>query len=289
MKTRVIPLEELKSTLNREWVDKGRRSFIRGGEAYVPVRDGYSFDTSLPPRRPYSGRGYQMIGPIAVMHGVRPTDEEVAELMRWRRPRGVLWLKSFKGPTRIPDCELLAGTCGDVLHRENQMSFWLDPSAVMFAQGNREEKSRMQKMISCDEKVADMFAGIGYFSIPAALAGARVHSMELNPVAFAYLERNIAENGVKSRIIPECGDCRKLLSGTYDRFIMGHFNSISMLPAALGHAVSGSVLHVHSSGNTAPDIGDRISAAGFDACIKSRRVKKTGPGQWHYVQDVMLS
>ena len=289
MNTRVIPLEELKSTLNREWVDTDHRPFVRGGEAYVPVREGYAFDTSLPPRKPYRGRGYQMIGPIAVVHGERPTDEEVAELIRWQRPQGILWQKSLAGATRIPDTELLAGWCGEVLHRENKISFWLDPSVVMFAQGNREEKSRMQKMISDNERVADMFAGIGYFSIPAALAGARVHSMELNPAAFAFLERNIVKNGVQSRIFPECGDCRTLLSGIYDRFIMGHFDSVAMLPAALGHAAPGSVLHVHSSGDAAPDIADQINAAGFDAHIRSRRIKKTGPGHWHYVQDVMLS
>jgi len=289
MNTRVIPLEELKSVQNLEWVDNSHRPFICGEQAYVPVRDGYPFECSIPPRKPYKGRGYQMIGPIAVMHGERPTDEEVAELMRWRRPRGILWLKSFRGTTRIPDTELLAGKSGEVLHRENGISFRLDPSAVMFAQGNREEKARMQNIISNGERVADMFAGIGYFSIPAALAGAHVHAMELNPVAFAYLERNIAGNSVESRVFPECGDCRRLLSGTYDRFIMGHFESIAMLPAALEHAVPGSVLHIHSSGKTAPDIGDRISDIGFGSRIRSHRIKKTGPGQWHYVQDVTLS
>ncbi|KQC05014.1 MAG: methyltransferase [Methanolinea sp. SDB] len=289
MNTRIIPLEELESVQSRDWVDNTRRPFICGEKAYVPVSEGHPFDCSLPPRRPYRGRGYQMIGPIAVVHGERPGGEEVAELVRWRRPRGVLWLKSVHGVTRTPNTELLAGSCGEVIHRENGISFRLDPSRVMFAQGNREEKTRMQGIILKGERVADMYAGIGYFSIPAALAGARVHAMEINPVAYSYLEQNIAGNGVESCVLAECGDCQRLLSGTYDRFIMGHFESPAMLSVALEHAIPGSVLHVHSSGKSAPDIADRIIDAGFGSSVRCRRVKKTGPGQWHHVQDVTLS
>ena len=40
------------------------------------------------------------------------------------------------------------------------------------------------------ERVADMFAGIGYFTIPLAGSGASVHAMEINPVAFGFLHRN---------------------------------------------------------------------------------------------------
>ncbi len=289
MNTRIIPLEELESVQNLDWVDNCHRPYISGQKAYVPVREGYPFECSIPPSKPYRGRGYQMIGPIAGVHGEKPTQEEVAELVRWQRPRGVIWLKSFQGVTRTPHTELLAGSCGEVVHRENAISFRLDPSRVMFAQGNREEKARMQRIIAKGERVADMYAGIGYFSIPAALAGARVHAMEINPVAFSYLEENIAGNGVESRVFPECGDCKRLLCGRYDRFIMGHFGSAAMLPAALEHALPGSVLHVHSAGKDAPDITDRISEAGFGSSIQCRRVKKTGPGQWHHVQDVTLS
>ncbi len=58
-----------------------------------------------------------------------------------------------------------------------------------------------------------MFAGIGYFTIPVAGSGASVHAMEINPVAFEYLNRNIVENGLTGLVNSSLGDCRDLLTG----------------------------------------------------------------------------
>ena len=192
-----------------------------------------------------------MIGDIAVLHGKKPSGPEIEEIARFRNPRGVLWIESVNDVTRTPKTEVLWGDVGEVQHRENGYTFILDPRKVMFAQGNRNEKMRLARLVSSSpgtERVADMFAGIGYFSIPLAGAGADVHAMEINPVSFEFLKRTIRENGLSDRITPALGDCRDLLSGTYDRIVMGHFDAITMLPSALGHAGSGSVIHLHSIG-----------------------------------------
>ena len=97
------------------------------------------------------------------------------------------------------------GHVGEVCHREGGYSYSLDPRKVMFAQGNRGEKVRMARLVReghAGARVADMFAGIGYFTIPMAGSGAQVHAMEINPVAFAYLEQNIAKNGLTGQ-----GEC----------------------------------------------------------------------------------
>jgi len=75
------------------------------------------------------------------------------------------------------------GSAGEVRHREQGCTFILDPTRVMFAQGNRVEKARIAALVRPGERIADMFAGIGYFTIPAARSGARIHAMEINPVA----------------------------------------------------------------------------------------------------------
>jgi tRNA wybutosine-synthesizing protein 2 len=134
-----------------------------------------------------------------------------------------------------------------------------------------------------------MFAGIGYFTLPAAKAGAQVHAMEINPAAFSYLCRNSCANRLDDRIVPECGDCRSLLCGEYDRIIMGHFDAAGMISAALDHARTGTVIHLHSIGNTPDSLREKIEDSGFRASIISRRVKKYSPGVWHMVQDVTLS
>jgi len=289
VRARKVPAAALAGLLDAEWVDRTRRPYVRDGTAWVPVREGFPADEDLPEREVYRGRGYHLVGDIAVLHGDAPTGEELAGLVHHCRPGGVIRVKGFVGEMRIPDIEVLYGTAGEVRHREEGYTFILDPGRVMFAQGNRNEKARIAALVRPGERVADMFAGIGYFSIPAACSGARVHAMEINPTAFEYLERNIMANHVADRVTAEVGDCRTLLSGVYDRVLMGHFDAPSMLAEVLAHTRSGSVLHVHSIGDATEAIRERAAEAGFSAAITSRRVKKYGPHAWHMVQDVTIS
>ncbi len=288
MKARVIPFNVIPALKDEEWRDSSRHIWVRNGMAYIPVKEGYRYDTELQDRKPYTGRGYQLIGNIAVIRGPEPAQEEIEEIDRQTGAAGILWIRSLNGVKRIPKTVLMAGEAGEVLHREEGISYWIDPSRVMFSQGNREEKKRMARSVKNGERVADMFAGIGYFTLPVASAGAYVHAMELNPVACGYLERNCRENKVTDRVTVSCGDCRDLLEGYYDRFIMGHFDALSMLPDALEHAKKGAVLHVHSRGHTPPSPDAITREHGFDSSVITRKIKKYSPRQWHFVQDVFL-
>ena len=289
MRARKVAAAALAGIVDAEWVDPARRPYVEDGTAWVPVRDGYPAEMVLPERETYRGRGYHLVGDVAVLHGDAPSEEELAAIVRHCRPRGVIRVKGVIGAMRVPDAEILYGSAGEVRHREEGYTFILDPGRVMFAQGNRTEKARIAALARPGERVADMFAGIGYFSIPAASSGARVHAMEINPTAFEYLKRNSMANHVADRVTAEIGDCRDLLSGVYDRVLMGHFDAPSMLAAALAHVRGGSVLHVHSIGDVTAAIRDAAAEAGFAAAITARRVKKYGPHAWHMVQDVTVS
>jgi tRNA wybutosine-synthesizing protein 2 len=291
MRARRVSRDQLKTITDEEWVDHSRSPFVDGDDCWVPVVPGLPFDREIeqPPR--YTGRGFYMIGDVAVIHGERPAPAEVDAIVRFRNPRGVLWIESLRDVIRTPQTEILFGTAGEVQHRESGYSFILDPQKVMFSQGNREEKQRIADLIragSGNERVADMFAGIGYFSIPVAGAGAQVHAMEINPISFGYLERNIRANRVPGQITAAPGDCRTLLSGTYDRILMGHFDAITMLPDALQHVKPGSVLHLHSIGPVEDRIRAALESAGFSATIQVHKVKKYRPHAWHVVQDVCI-
>jgi tRNA wybutosine-synthesizing protein 2 len=113
--------------------------------------------------------------------------------------------------------------------------------------------------------------------------------MEINPVAFGYLVRSIEANHLSGRITPSLGDCRTLLIGTYDRIVMGHFDAVTMLPDALRHAASGSIIHIHSIRPAEEQIRAHAEGAGFSATIHVHKVKKYRPHAWHVVQDVYLA
>ena len=265
---------------------------VEDGIAYIPVKDGEPCDVVIPERRPYRGRGYQRLGDLVLVHGHRPTPEEVGEIRAWVNPRGVLWIRGIDGRERSPAAELVWGSAGEVRHREHGCTFILDPARVMYAMGNLTERHRIVRLSRATgraERVADLFAGIGYFTIPLARAGFQVHAMEISPVAFRYLARNIRENDLADGVRAECGDCRDLLEGEYDRLVLGHFDAPDYFPDALAHTVSGSILHVHTLRDESERIRSLAREAGFTAAITTRRVKSYAPHTWHMVQDVALS
>jgi tRNA wybutosine-synthesizing protein 2 len=292
MRVRAVRKEKFGEIRAAEWVDRTRDPFAEGDILWVPVSPSEPCDREFPERKRYRGRGYYLVGDIAVLHGKEPSRHEVEAIAGFCHPRGILWIKSLKDITRTPETQIVWGSGGEVCHKEAGLSYILDPENVMFSMGNREEKARIARMVQnspIPERVADMFAGIGYFSLPLARAGADVHAMEINPVAFGYLVRSIGANNLSGRITPSLGDCRMLLTGTYDRIVMGHFDAVTMLPDALRHAASGSIIHVHSIGPAEEQIRAHTEGAGFSATIHVHKVKKYRPHAWHVVQDVNLA
>jgi len=292
MRVRAVLKERLREVANEEWIDQTRRPYTEGEIAWVPVRKEDTCDREIPPQPRYRGKGFFMVGDVAVIHGKKPSRKEVDEIAGFRHPRGIIWIASIHSAKRTPKTQILWGDAGEVKHQENGYTFFLDPGKVMFAQGIRNEKMRIAHLVRRKEpaeRVADMFAGIGYFTIPMAGSGASVHAMEINPVAFEYLNRNIYENGLSERVNSSLGDCRDLLTGIYDRIVMGHFDAISMLPSALKHVREGSVIHLHSIGTVELPIKEHVEDAGFDASIHVRKVKKYSPHTLHMVQDVTIS
>jgi len=95
----------------------------------------------------------------------------------------------------------------------------------MFSRGNITEKIRVATLPCEGETVVDLFAGIGYFTLPYLIhAGAAfLHACEWNPHAAAALRINLRENNVGlSRLLhdggpqTECGlsrtNCPKYMS-----------------------------------------------------------------------------
>ena len=288
MNVRVFPKSRIAELLQEEWVDNTRRVYVEDGAAYIPVKDGYPFDEVLEERTPYTGRGYQKMGDTILIHGDAPTASELEAIITFEHPACVLHSVGQNGVMRIPEIRTLYGTPHEVTFKEAGISYTLNPAKVMFSQGNRGEKLRIRSLVQPGEKIADMFAGIGYFTLSAGLAGGQVHAVEINPESFAFLEKNIAANTLGRNVHAECGDCREKLRGTYDRILMGHFDAPDFLPHALAHADVGTTLHVHGVGERQAEVEEAVSSAGFRYTISEYKVKKYASRTWHCVWDVKL-
>ncbi|XP_058753871.1 tRNA wybutosine-synthesizing protein 2/3/4 isoform X1 [Vicia villosa] len=155
--------------------------------------------------------------------------------------------------TRDSTLEILVGDDGWVNHRENGIFYSFDATKCMFSWGNLSEKLRMAKLDCKDEVIVDLFAGIGYFTLPFLVrAQAKlVYACEWNPHAIEALRHNLQSNSVADRCILLEGDNRNTApKGVADRVCLGLIPSseCSWVTAVRALRKEGGVLHVH--GNT---------------------------------------
>ncbi|CAB3368138.1 Hypothetical predicted protein [Cloeon dipterum] len=93
--------------------------------------------------------------------------------------------------------EVLAGNNNLVSSvKENNCIFHLDFGKVYWNSRLSTEHFRVVDMISKNDVVYDVFAGVGPFAIPAAKRGARVLANDLNPESYKWLEFNVKANKV---------------------------------------------------------------------------------------------
>jgi tRNA wybutosine-synthesizing protein 2 len=171
----------------------------------------------------------------------------------------------------------------------------MDLAEVMFSPGNKAERARMGEVVDPGESVFDMFAGIGYFALPMARAGASVTAAEIDPTSFRWLRENVRRNGVEGAVRPVLGDCRDV-EATADRVVMGYYDAHEYLDAALDALRKSGVIHLHEATPESLFPGrpiDRLreAAAGADRSVQvldARRVKSHSAGVVHGVVDARV-
>jgi len=208
----------------------------------------------------------------------------------------VLERNAIDGPHREPDVSVVAGAGQtETVHTEHGTQYAIDFDSVMFSPGNEAERRRMGETVSTGERVLDMFAGIGYFALPMARAGATVTAVERNPESYRLLVENTVLNGVENQLSAMLADCRAV-EAPAERIVMGHFDAVDYLDTALSTLDSGGVVHLHDT--TSEDalfeapleaIDSEASAQGRDTeLLECHRVKSYAEGVAHVVVDVRV-
>jgi len=247
---------------------------------------------------------WEMIGEVLVLklpHELSGCKVAVAEgYARVLGAKAVLQdVGGIDGDLRIPQVEKLWGGSTETVHLADGVRFKLDAAKVMFSSGNLPERMRMARISRPGETVVDMFAGIGYFTVPMALHSRpeRIFACEVNPVAFHYLQENARINRVEN-LTPLLGDCRETApEGVADRIVMGYLRAQDFLDKAMRVAGPEAVLHYHEA---CPNelIGTRPWSAVREAAEKAERriellrlfrLKSYAPGVSHVVLDARVS
>ncbi|XP_041252427.1 tRNA wybutosine-synthesizing protein 2 homolog [Onychostruthus taczanowskii] len=159
---------------------------------------------------------------------------------------------------RSPRVTLLLGQHGWVERVDNGIRYTFDVTKCMFSPGNITEKLRVASLPCSGEVLVDLYAGIGYFTLPFLVhAGAAfVHACEWNSHAAEALHRSLVLNGVRDRCHIHRGDSRQLqLRDVADRVNLGLIpSSEEGWPAACRvlKKDTGGVLHIHHNVETRP-------------------------------------
>lgn len=199
--------------------------------------------------------------------------------------------KKITSDRRKPQVKLLYGSPGNVIIRENGVKYVMNPSQLMFSKGNVVERGMQFLKNRQYNNVLDMFAGIGYFTLPLAIRDDVKHvtAIDINETALAFLREAARLNKVQEKIAVVQSDCRVFRSDIlFDLVIMGNFKCLEYMVHGLRMVKDGGSIifhHLEESTNISAsvyDIAQMGKKLGYNLSLcNSHIVKSYSPHLWH--------
>lgn len=188
-------------------------------------------------------------------------------------------------------------------YRENGCTFKVDVANAYFSPRLSTERKRIALLIKDNETIANLFGGVGTFSIIIARFNktARVFSVDSNSVAHNLCQENCIINRVTERVVPLFGDATQItrnhLMDKCDRVLMPlPERARDFVDDAISCLVNGKGIVHYFSHVRAHDKRDALEKAEGDAsrafkdykhAVKvSRVVREVGPRYYQLVSDV---
>jgi tRNA (guanine37-N1)-methyltransferase len=206
-------------------------------------------------------RSFDLVGDIAIVELSHELDDFASSIgsgiMRLN-PHARLVLRKvseISGKYRTSSFQRIAGAgTTETVYREFSNPMRLDVSSVYFNPRLSNERMRVASQVNNQERVLDMFAGVGPYTILIAKKqpGAVIYSIDINPQAFKYLKENLLLNRVADRVIPYLGDARsivpEILKNAATRVVMNlPSEAIYFVDTALRSLQSdGGIIHYYS-------------------------------------------
>ncbi|MBR5954541.1 MAG: class I SAM-dependent methyltransferase family protein [Methanobrevibacter sp.] len=240
---------------------------------------------------------FKKIGDILLLDN-NYSKEDFEDLSKKHNVKTIMKIDHIQGTKREPVYRILYGSETETIHKENGCLFKLDLAKVMWSKGNNNERLRIAKLVEDGETVIDMFAGIGYFSIPIGVHSnaKEVISIEINPNSYKFLCDNIKLNKLNN-VVPILGDCMvETPKFKADRIVMGYVKTTHhYLKVAIDSLNDGGILHYHETVpeklmDTRPIERIIAQAGGREVeLLKINKIKKYAPGVEHVVIDAKIN
>jgi tRNA (guanine37-N1)-methyltransferase len=203
--------------------------------------------------RAVAPRAFDTIGDIVIVK-VPPEASAHREaignaLLTFHGARAVFHDEGVKDPFRVRHLVRIAGSGGSLTRlAENGVRLWVDPAQAYFSPRLATERERVAALVRPGEHVVDLFGGVAPFGVQAAIKGAVVDSIDLNPAAVELAKRNVAENRVASNLRLHLGDARAVAQTlpAADRVFMNLPHAAKdFLDVAARLAKPGATIHYH--------------------------------------------
>jgi tRNA (guanine37-N1)-methyltransferase len=188
------------------------------------------------------------------------------------------------------------------VHKEHGCFFNVDLGKCYFSPRLSGERLRIALLVKPKETIVNMFAGVGCFSIIIAKKepSAKVYSIDINPSAVEFMQKNIRINRVFGKVIPILGDSRAIIENGLqhcaDRVLMPlPEKAFEYLPCAISALKApGGWIHCHCFEHAAKTeeskekvhakIAQKFKSLNVDFEVPfSRVVRPVGPN-WHQVE-----
>ncbi|KAF8514796.1 Met-10+ like-protein-domain-containing protein [Gautieria morchelliformis] len=116
-------------------------------------------------------------------------------------------LNNIHSQFRFFEMELLAGEADYVVDvSESGCRFTFDFTTVYWNSRLHHEHERLVSLFNPGEVIADIFAGVGPFALPAAKRGCVVFANDLNPESVRWMRKNVERNHVQDHVRVFCED-----------------------------------------------------------------------------------
>jgi len=264
-----------------------------------------------------AARSFDIVGDIAVIRVPAQLETErflIGSALQKRLPYLKTVLRQIgpvEGDFRTRQLEWLSGEQKTItFHRENRCVFEVDLARAYFSPRLLHERARIAELSSnsgTQERVLNMFSGVGCFSITIAKRSSKTHvySVDLNPYAVKYQLKNVKLNKVKGKVTTVFADARHiaedLLKGCMHRVLMPlPVKAYACLDSALtAIGPEGGTIHYYDSEHAHKDedpvekvasrIMGKLGTQSRPFSIEyGRVVRTTGPNWYQVVLDIRI-
>ena len=257
-------------------------------------------------------KSYDIVGDIAILElnaDLVPYEEKIGRaILAIHSNIHAVYAKAgqVEGDERLRPLRHLAGESRTTtVHREYGCSFMVDLSKAFFSPRLSTEHQRVATLVGEGEKVVDMFAGVGPFSILIAKKheDVTVDAIDSNPAAAKLIGENARVNKVDRKVKVHVGDAgtviHQQLLHKATRAIMNHPSASKHFVGAACDALSpsGGIIHYYTfSEGQDPEVGAKreleysLKPIGYKIreVQTVHRVREVAPVKWQIVIDAEI-